>query len=195
MVLYKESRVIDISPLTVADLDQVMEIDPVAFGSHHWTRQSFINELANPKGFYYAARLADSDRVLGYSGFWRVEDEAHITTLAVHPDFRRQKVGEKLLINDIIQARKLLADWLTLEVRVSNQAAQKLYERFGFKSLGIRPNYYLDNDEDAMILWTDRLNSPAFMTLFEERLRENGWLEQHNISIESLHELFGMAGG
>lgn len=115
----KESKVIDISPLTIADLEQVMDIEPVAFGSHHWTRQSFMNELINPAGYYYAARENGSERVLGYSGFWLIGEEAHVTTLAVHPDYRRLYVGERLLINDLIQARKVGADWVTLEVKVS----------------------------------------------------------------------------
>ena len=138
----KESKAIEISPLTIADLDQVMEIEPVAFGSHHWTRQSFMNELINPSGYYYAAREKDTERVLGYSGFWLIQEEAHITTLAVHPDYRRLYVGERLLINDIIQARKVGADWVTLEVRISNDSAQRLYGKYSFRSLGVRRNYY-----------------------------------------------------
>lgn len=187
----KESKVtdidklsIEISPLTIADLEQVMEIEPVAFGSHHWTKQSFMNELLNPSGYYYAAREAETERVLGYSGFWLIGEEAHITTLAVHPDYRRLYVGERLLINDIIQSRKVGADWVTLEVRISNDSAQRLYGKYSFRSLGVRRNYYQDNDEDAMVLWTDRLSSPDFYTLFEKRLKEKG------LSYPKLAELF-----
>ena len=161
-----------------------MEIEPVAFGSHHWTKQSFMNELLNPSGYYYAAREAETERVLGYSGFWLIGEEAHITTLAVHPDHRRLYVGERLLINDIIQARKVGADWVTLEVRISNDSAQRLYGKYSFRSLGVRRNYYQDNDEDAMVLWTDRLSSPDFLALFEKRLKEKG------LSYPKLAELF-----
>lgn len=180
----KNKQAIEISPLTIADLEQVMEIEPVAFGSHHWTKQSFMNELLNPSGYYYAAREAESERVLGYSGFWLIGEEAHITTLAVHPDHRRLYVGERLLINDIIQARKVGADWVTLEVRISNDSAQRLYGKYSFRSLGVRRNYYQDNDEDAMVLWTDRLSSPDFLALFEKRLKEKG------LSYPNLAELF-----
>jgi ribosomal-protein-alanine N-acetyltransferase len=183
-VTNKDKQAIDISPLTIADLEQVMEIEPVAFGSHHWTKQSFMNELLNPSGYYYAAREAETERVLGYSGFWLIGEEAHITTLAVHPDHRRLYVGEKLLINDIIQARKVGADWVTLEVRISNDSAQRLYGKYSFRSLGVRRNYYQDNDEDAMVLWTDRLSSPDFLALFEKRLKEKG------LSYPKLVELF-----
>jgi len=180
----KESKVIDISPLTIADLEQVMDIEPVAFGSHHWTRQSFMNELINPAGYYYAAREGGSERVLGYSGFWLIGEEAHVTTLAVHPDFRRLYVGERLLINDLIQARKVGADWVTLEVRVSNESAQRLYGKYTFRSLGIRRHYYQDNDEDAIVLWTEKLTSDAFVSTFKKRLKEKG------IIYPNLEELF-----
>ena len=102
----KESKLIEITTLTLSDLDQVMDIEPVAFGSHHWSRQSFMNELLNPTGFYFAAREKGADRLLGYSGFWLIGEEAHVTTLAVHPDHRRLYVGEKLLIHDVIQAKR-----------------------------------------------------------------------------------------
>lgn len=143
-----------------------------------------MNELINPSGFYYAAREHENERVLGYSGFWLIGEEAHVTTLAVHPDYRRLYVGERLLINDIIQARKVGADWVTLEVRVSNDSAQKLYGKYSFRSLGVRRNYYQDNDEDALVLWTDRLSSPEFLTLFQKRIKEKG------LSYQGLEKLF-----
>jgi len=162
-----------------------MEIEPVAFGSHHWSRQSFMNELLNPKGFYYAARDSEDGSLLGYSGFWLIGEEAHITTLAVHPDFRRLYIGEKLLIHDVIQARKVGADWVTLEVRVSNDSAQRLYGKYSFRSLGVRRNYYQDNDEDALVLWTDRLTSKDFLNLFKKRLKQHGvkYVEQDLVEL------------
>jgi ribosomal-protein-alanine N-acetyltransferase len=170
-----------------------MEIEPVAFGSHHWSRQSFTNELTNSTGHYFAARACQDKRILGYSGFWLIGEEAHITTLAVHPDFRRMHVGERLLVNDIIQARKVGADWITLEVRVSNESAQRLYGKYSFRSLGVRRNYYQDNSEDALVLWTDRLSSPDFLTLFKKRVKErdvSSLIPGFSFSPESLDELF-----
>lgn len=161
-----------------------MEIEPVAFGSHHWSRQSFMNEILNPIGFYYAARDIDSGHLVGYSGFWFSDEEAHITTLAVHPDYRRLSVGERLLINDIVEAKKAGADWVTLEVRVSNDSAQRLYGKYGFRSLGVRRHYYQDNDEDAMVLWTERLSSQDFIELFKKRLK------QMSVTIPKLEQLF-----
>ena len=180
----KESKLIEITTLSLSDLEQVMEIEPVAFGSHHWSRQSFMNELLNPTGFYFAAREQGDGRLLGYSGFWLIGEEAHITTLAVHPDYRRLYIGEKLLIHDVIQARKVGADWVTLEVRVSNDSAQRLYGKYSFRSLGVRRNYYQDNDEDALVLWTDRLSSKDFLNLFKKRMK------QHGVKYAQLEELF-----
>jgi|JI7StandDraft_1071085.scaffolds.fasta_scaffold11134_2 ribosomal-protein-alanine N-acetyltransferase len=189
----KKSNLVEISALTLSDLEQVMEIEPVAFGSHHWSRQSFTNELTNSTGHYFAARDCQDKRILGYSGFWLIGEEAHITTLAVHPDFRRLHVGERLLVNDIIQARRVGADWITLEVRVSNESAQRLYGKYSFRSLGVRRNYYQDNGEDALVLWTDRLSSPDFLTLFKKRVKErdvSSLIPGFSFSPESLDELF-----
>lgn len=166
--------------MTLVDLDEVMEIEPVAFGSHHWSRQSFINELSNPGGNYYTAREIKSGRLLGYSGFWLIGQEAHITTLAVHPEVRRQHVGERLLIHDIAAAEKVGANWMTLEVRVSNEPAQQLYYKYGFKSLGTRRNYYQDNNEDALVLWTENIAAPEFKKLVEQHMAE---LKQKRLNI------------
>ncbi|MBS1955818.1 MAG: ribosomal protein S18-alanine N-acetyltransferase [Cyanobacteria bacterium SZAS-4] len=149
-----------------------MDIEPVAFGSHHWSYQSFVNELSNSMGYYFAAYDKSSNQLLGYSGFWLVngQEEAHVTTLAVHPEHRRQYIGERLLINDIVEARKVGARWLTLEVRMSNDTAQKLYYKYGFKNLGVRKHYYQDNDEDALVLWTENIESPEFVEMLHERV-------------------------
>ena len=161
-----------IRPMRLEDLDEVMEIEPVAFGSHHWSHQSFVNELSNSMGNYFAAVDDDTKNLCGYSGFWLIGDEAHITTLAVHPDLRRQHIGERLLINDIAEARHVGARWITLEVRVSNESAQRLYYKYGFKNLGTRRNYYQDNDEDAMVLWTENIAATEFIDLVKRRVSE-----------------------
>jgi ribosomal-protein-alanine N-acetyltransferase len=158
--------------MTLSDLDEVMEIEPVAFGSHHWSRQSFVNELNNPGGHYYTATCPVTGGLIGYTGFWLIGEEAHITTLAVHPDHRRHYIGERLLIHDINEAQKVGASWMTLEVRVSNDSAQRLYYKYGFKNLGVRRNYYQDNNEDALVLWTENMGSPEFRKMLAERVDE-----------------------
>ena len=189
MTQYKELKAIEIDALTLDDLEEVMEIEPIAFGSHHWSRDSFINELLNPAGFYFAARERETGRLIGYSGFWLICEEAHITTLAVHPEHRRKRVGEQLLINDIVKARQLQADWMTLEVRVSNESAQRLYSKYSFKSLGVRRNYYQDNSEDALVLWTERLSTSDFVDVFKVCLAEQK-ITEADLNIDSLDKLF-----
>ncbi|MDR3615174.1 MAG: ribosomal protein S18-alanine N-acetyltransferase [Candidatus Obscuribacterales bacterium] len=161
---------VEIRPMRLEHLAEVMEIEPVAFGSHHWSHQSFVNELNNSLGCYFVAYERGTQRLIGYSGFWLIGEEAHITTLAVHPEWRRLNIGERLLIHDINQAYKVGANWLTLEVRASNEKAQMLYFKYGFKSLGVRRNYYQDNDEDAYVLWTENIRTPEFKKQFQERV-------------------------
>jgi ribosomal-protein-alanine N-acetyltransferase len=117
--------------------------------------------------------------IVGYGGVWLSVDEGHITTIAVAPEWRGRGVGELLLNSLIDQAIFLGADVLTLEVRVSNLVAQQLYLKYGFRPAGTRPRYYTDNSEDALIMWTESVRTPAYQErldqlrrLLFERLRE-----------------------
>lgn len=107
-------------------------------------------------------------QIIGYGGLWISVDEAHITTIAVDPDFRGKGIGELLLNGLIDQALELNADLLTLEVRVSNVVAQQLYLKYGFRPFGTRPRYYTDNGEDALIMTTGPIREPAY----QERLQK-----------------------
>lgn len=104
----------------------------------------------------------------GYAGLWLMLDEAHVTTIAVRPQFRGHGLGELLLVGLTEIAYDINARWLTLEVRVSNEVAQSLYRKYGFKPAGIRQRYYSDNQEDALIMWTDEIRSPEWQRRFEE---------------------------
>ena len=106
--------------------------------------------------------------IIGFAGLWLMVDEAHITTIAMHPDCRRRGLGELLLVNLIDIAYTISAKWVTLEVRVSNSAAQSLYHKYGFCEAGVRRRYYSDNQEDALIMWTDEINSPSYKQQFQE---------------------------
>ncbi len=106
--------------------------------------------------------------IVGYGGVWLSVDEGHITTIAVAPAYRGRGIGELLLNGLIDQALELNADVLTLEVRISNIVAQQLYLKYGFRPAGTRPRYYTDNGEDALIMWTDPIRSPAY----QEKLRQ-----------------------
>ncbi|GAC1431659.1 MAG: ribosomal protein S18-alanine N-acetyltransferase [Chloroflexota bacterium] len=104
----------------------------------------------------------------GYAGLWLVMDEAHITTIAVRPEFRGRGFGELLLASMVEVALEIGGRWLTLEVRVSNEVAQNLYRKYGFRAAGVRHKYYSDNGEDAVIMWTEELSSPEFQARYKE---------------------------
>lgn len=143
------------------DIEQIMKIESVSFGNFYWTPEAFITEVDNDLGNYFTAEN-DNGQVIGYGGFWLILDEAHITTIAVHPNYKRQGLGEMLLQKMLETGYEKNVKWFTLEVRVSNIAAQNLYYKYNFKSLGLRRKYYQDNDEDAMIMWTENIWNESY---------------------------------
>ena len=136
------------------DAEAVEEVEKASF-SMPWSRKSFWEEAANERTYYLVA--LDDEKVIGYAGTWILDDEAQITNVAVAPAYRGKKVGAGLMENLIGEAKKRGATRMTLEVRPSNTAALALYEKFGFKDCGRRPHYYLDNGEDAVIMWNFNL--------------------------------------
>jgi len=154
--------------MTLADLPAVHVIEHASF-STPWPDDAYRSEIqANRLATYLVAR--SGEEVVAFGGIWLMVDEAHITTFAVHPDWRRRGIGERLLITllDVSIARH--AREATLEVRLSNVAARRLYEKYGFRPVGLRPRYYSDNGEDALIMTTKPLAS-ADMRARLERLR------------------------
>ncbi len=149
-----------------ADVDSVFEIEKASYGEHHWSKESFLNEVQNKISSYFAAQNKQNGVILGYLGSWMIIDECHITNVAVHPEYRRQKIAEKLLISLIDECYEKLIKYITLEVRVSNIPAINLYEKFGFKSVGVRKKYYQDNDEDALIMFTENIWHEKFKTVY-----------------------------
>jgi ribosomal-protein-alanine N-acetyltransferase len=143
--------------MTLDDLRAVHAIERASF-SVPWPDEAYRNELlTNRLASYVVARAGEI--VVGFAGLWVMVDEAHVTTFAVDPGWRRRGVGEQLLLAllDIAVARR--AREATLEVRLSNVPARRLYEKYGFRPVGIRPRYYSDNGEDALIMTTDPLDS------------------------------------
>ncbi len=158
---------IKIRRMQKSDVDNVISIEKKAYGDHHWSKESFLNEISNELARYNCA--VDNDgNLLGYSGCWQILEEVHITNIAVSPDFRRQKVGETLLKKIIDDCYENKAKYITLEVRVSNIPAINLYEKFGFKSLGVRKGYYQNNNEDALIMWTENIFYDKFKLNYEK---------------------------
>ena len=164
---------IDIKYMTLSDVDEVIKIEETAYGEHHWSRDSFVGELKNNLARYYCAR-DDQGNLLGYLGAWIILEEAHITTLAVSKDFRRCKVAQALLCRFVDDCYSNEVKYITLEVRVSNDSAKSLYEKFGFNSLGVRKGYYQDNNEDALIMWTENIFYDKFKTRFIENKEKLG---------------------
>jgi ribosomal-protein-alanine N-acetyltransferase len=118
----------------------------------------------------YLVARADGE-IIAYGGMWLMVDEAHITTFAVHPDWRRQRIGERLLLAFLDMAVDRGAREATLEVRLSNLPARRLYEKYGFRPVGLRPRYYSDDQEDALIMTTETLSDAGQLARIA-RLRE-----------------------
>jgi ribosomal-protein-alanine N-acetyltransferase len=141
---------IEVGPMSESDLPEVMEIEKVSFPTP-WSKESYLAELESEAACYRVVRL--DGKLVGYGGMWLIVDEAHITNIAVHPDFRQQRIGERLMGELISLANQHKAIGITLEVRPSNQGALRLYNKLGFLPTAIRKGYYSDTGEDALIMW------------------------------------------
>ncbi|WP_438347568.1 ribosomal protein S18-alanine N-acetyltransferase [Paenibacillus sp. FA6] len=139
--------------MKLEDIPDIMVIEHDAF-TLPWTETSFRNELTNNLFARYIV-MESHGKPIGYAGMWTIVDEAHITNVAILEAYRGRKLGERLLDELMKTAVQLGMDRMTLEVRVSNSIAQRLYGKKGFKSVGLRKSYYSDNHEDAMIMWVD----------------------------------------
>ncbi len=135
------------------DIPAILQVEHASF-SIPWTEDAFFNELQENKFAVYLV-IEVEEKVVGYVGTWIIIDEAHITNIAILPDYRGKRLGEKLLSEMIKTAIQLGAKTMTLEVRISNEVAKQLYRKFGFKDGGIRKGYYTDNQEDALIMWVN----------------------------------------
>ena len=171
MAYYYVARRRDAPAFTLAELglaERSLEPEPGLVGR--------LARLFRPPSVPPGPELADELRtIVGYAGLWLMIDEAHITTIAVHPKYRGHGLGELLLHQMIDTAEQIGARWLTLEVRKSNTVAQALYHKYTFKEMGVRRRYYSDNGEDALIMWTDPLDSDTFI---ETNRRNRAALEQ-----------------
>jgi [ribosomal protein S18]-alanine N-acetyltransferase len=161
------------------DLDQAVLLDCMSF-SLPWPPSAYLHELNNPDGRVWVAeqvlaaplayrspfpvpvadfvRPAGERAVVGVEVVWLIVDEAHIATLAVHPELRRLGIGQKLLCTALAETARDGAVSALLEVRAGNAAAQDLYRKFGFEVVGRRPRYYQDNHEDALLMTLENLN-------------------------------------
>jgi len=157
-----------LAPLTVKDLAEVAVIENVSFTAP-WPTSAYTTELTtNRLARYIGARVLGE--LVGFGGIWLMVDEAHVTTMAVLPEHRRAGVATALLLELLQEARRGGARVATLDVRVSNVDAQRLYRAFGFIEVGRRVRYYDDNGEDALIMTTAELANRDQLAI-EEGLR------------------------
>ena len=153
-----------IEPMRLDDLAAVHDIERWSFTTP-WPAHAYRTEVESNRLAHYRVMRIDG-RVVAYAGLWIMLDEAHITTFAVDPPWRRRRLGERLLLAMLDLAIERGAREATLEVRLSNLAARRLYEKYGFRPVGIRPRYYSDDNEDALIMTTEPLSE----TRMQERL-------------------------
>ena len=162
---------ISIEKMTKDDIESVIQIEAEAYGKHHWSKSSFYDEMQNNLAKYYVAKTLTGE-VVGYAGTWHIIDEGHITTIAVKKSHLRKHIGEAIITKIIDDCYQEGIKYLTLEVRVSNTPAINLYTKYGFNSLGSRKGYYQDNNEDALIMWTENIFYEKFKTIYTKN-KEN----------------------
>jgi ribosomal-protein-alanine N-acetyltransferase len=153
-------RRLDITAMTLDDIPAVLQIEVLSFSST-WPPNAFANEVRDNKlAHYFVGRL--DGRVVAYGGIWVILEDSHVTTIAVHPDLRGQRLGEEMLVHLLDEAIARAASWITLEVRESNDVAQRLYRKYGFTVVSTRRGYYSDNNESALVMWAGNLKGALY---------------------------------
>lgn len=149
-------------PMTADDIPAVAAVEREAY-AQPWSEGVFADELAAPNRTYLVA--AAGETIVGYGGLMVVGDEAHVTTVVVGSELRGQRIGTRIMLGLVDAALESGARSLTLEVRESNAAAQRLYRRFGLAPVGVRKKYYVD--EDALVMWAHDIDSPGYRSLLD----------------------------
>lgn len=210
-----EQAVYYLEPMRLDDVSEVSRVERRCF-TNPWPESAYRRELKNPAANHYIVLRARvphvqaedrepqgrrfflplirrpepyvTDPIVGFAGMWLLYDEAHVTTIAVAPEHRGRGLGELLLIALFEEALNRGAEWLTLEVRVSNTPAQALYEKYGFTRQGVRRRYYSDNGEDAYIMWSPSMRNEQFQHRFAElrsrlieRLESKAMINSRNV--------------
>lgn len=155
---------LSLATMTNADVRAVLAIEALSF-STSWPLNAFSSEINDNKLAYYVVGRRGEDRALpivAYGGIWVILEDAHITTIAVHPDWRGLRYGEQMLVHLLDEGIRRGASWITLEVRESNTVAQNLYRKYGFTVVSTRRAYYSDNDENALVMWAGNLRGELY---------------------------------
>jgi ribosomal-protein-alanine N-acetyltransferase len=173
---------------TLKDLEGIVELDRLCFGGL-WTKEGYQRELNSPNSQILILSLTENreardsgEQIIGLGCFWAILEEAHITLLGIHPEYQGLGLGQFLLFSLLRDARERQLERATLEVKVNNESAISLYQKFGFKIAGKRKGYYQKTGEDAFILWRSDLNKLSFIKELDRweinvklRLAENKW--------------------
>jgi ribosomal-protein-alanine N-acetyltransferase len=152
----------EITPLGVDDLDELMAIERAAYRAP-WSREVFVEELQREWGHVDVLRDPPGGALRGFVNYWLIRDEVHVLNLATHPEWRRRGYGARLVEHVVAFAVAQRCRYVTLEVRRSNRAAIRLYRAHGFRPVGIRPNYYAEDREDAIVMLLE-LSEPSDRT-------------------------------
>jgi len=177
-----------LQPLTLAQVEAAVALDQRCLGGL-WTANGYQREVDSPNSDLLAlvapgtdSKFSSESSIVGLACLWAILEEAHITLLLVDLPYRSQGFGQMLLYALLRLAGQRGLEWATLEVRLSNQTAIALYQKFGFERVGQRRGYYQDNGEDALILWRKGLQRPEFQACLnqwsleiEQRLAQSGW--------------------
>lgn len=152
---------VHVVPMRRRHLRSVLRVEAQVY-PRPWSLSLFLSELALRTSRCYIVARVDAT-VVGYAGLMYACDDAHVTTIAVDPAWHRAKIGTRLLATLAREAIAAGMRNLTLEVRVSNKGAQAMYEKFGFVPAGIRRNYYVESNEDALVMWAERIDETPYL--------------------------------
>jgi len=156
----EQPRRLEIARMVADDIPVVLAIELRSFQSA-WPTNAFANELRDNKLAHYFVGRLDGE-IVAYGGIWVILEDSHVTTIAVHPDQRGKRLGEEMLVHLLDEAIERGASWITLEVRETNDVAQKLYRKYGFTVVSTRRGYYSDNNESALVMWAGNLKGPLY---------------------------------
>ena len=180
-------KILEIKPLTVTRIPEIVELDRLCIGGL-WTAEAYLREIESSRSSLLLLDLVPRNSIkakpqaIGMACLWAIVDEAHITLLAVAPEYRRQGLGQLLLITLLQDAIVRQLEWATLEVNVNNAGAINLYQKYGFQVVGTRKGYYQPAGDDASILWLKGIQASKFQSSLaqwqqelSDRLSNNGY--------------------
>lgn len=183
-------KILAIKQLRASQINSIIELDKLCLGGL-WTEDGYLREIDSSSSYLIGLNLSEVKEssnqsipgiMIGFACLWSIVNEAHITLLAIHPEYRRQSFGQLLLIALITDAISRKLEWATLEVNINNASAIRLYQKFGFEIAGTRPGYYQSTGEDALILWRKGIQEEKFQLILanqkqtvEDRLHQNSY--------------------